>query len=151
MAHTSVLSSLPLLFADQQAIRNVMRGMHGRQESFDANGLATALLVFCLFFVSVWGLARLFMKPQAGPNESNPRALFRDLCRLHGLARRDEHLLLRVARHHGLTDPTLLFLDQRLLLPALCGQAGHGHASRLRELQLALFTGLAAEVAKPQG
>jgi hypothetical protein len=146
MADFSSLMHWPLLFADQQAIRNVMRGLHNRQDSFDSSGLTTALMIFCLFFVTVWGLARLFIKPQGGANQNSAWALFRDLRQRHSLGRRDEWLLMRLARHHRLADPTLVFLDPRWLDPALCGPAWQSHAHRMRELQLTLFAGLATEL-----
>ncbi|MGH7139569.1 MAG: hypothetical protein ACREHD_27805, partial [Pirellulales bacterium] len=110
-----------MLFADQQAIRNVMRGMHGRQGGFDSGGLTTALLIFCLFFVSVWGVARVFIKPEGGGTQNSSWSLLRELCRAHRLARADWWLLARLARHHRLSEPAMLFLEPRWLDPAVCG------------------------------
>lgn len=133
---------LPALFADQQAIRNVMRGMQGRQTGVDTSGLATALLIFCLFFVCVWGFARVFIKSENGKIQSSPQALFRELCRAHKLTRSDWWFLLRLARHHHLDNPVFLFLEPQRLDPATCGEAWKNHAPRLFELQRKLFAGL---------
>lgn len=138
------LRLLPALFADQHAMRNVMRGMHGRQAGIDTGGLATALMIFCLFFVCAWGFARVFIKPENGSIPSSPQALFRELCRAHGLSRGNWWLLWRLARYHRLGDPALLFLEPRWLEPAVCGEAWKGHEPRLRELRLMLFAGLAS-------
>ena len=134
---------LPQLLADQHAIRNVMRGMHHRQAEFDTNGLATALLFFCLFFVSVWGIARLFLKP-AGEAKNDLSALLAELCRAHQLGFREWWLLHRLARYHRLANPALLFLQPHHFDPAVCGEAWKSQAPRLRELQLKLFAGLAS-------
>ncbi|MGH7134310.1 MAG: hypothetical protein ACREHD_01135 [Pirellulales bacterium] len=132
-----------VLFADQHAIRNVMRGMHNRQEGFDSSGLTT-LLVFCLFFVTVWGVARMFGSGDGRSSTNSTRALFNELCRAHRVSLRDWWLLMRLARHHRLTDPTLLFLESTWLDPARCPAAWQRHASRLRELRGTLFAGLAS-------
>lgn len=143
---SDLLLRLPVLLADQQAIRNVMRGLHKQQGNFDGSGLTTALLMFCLFFVSVWGVSRLFMSDDGRTVPNSSRRLFNELCRAHGLSRRDWWLLIRLARHHRLSDPAVLFLDANWLDPARGGAAWQRHASRLRELESALFT----EAASPR-
>jgi hypothetical protein len=139
-----MLGWLPTLFADQQAIRNVIRGVHHRQAEIDTNGLASALLFFCLFFVTVWGIARLFLKPDHGGVKNSFTALFRELCRAHQLELEDWWFLFRLARYHRLANPALLFVQPHYLDPAVCGEAWHGQKRRLRELQLKLFAGLAS-------
>ena len=135
---------LPILLGDQHAIRNVMRGMHNRQAGIDTSGLTTALLIFCLFFVSVWGIARVFIKPERGFNQNNAKGLFRELCLAHRLNRSDWWLLSRLAHYHRLNDPAMLFLEPRWLDADLCGSTWQRQNTRLRELQLTLFAGLAS-------
>jgi hypothetical protein len=132
------------LLADQQAIRNVMRGMHHRQAEIDTSGLATALLFFCLFFVSVWGIARLFIRPDHGEAKNSSARLFRDLCRAHELTLLDWWFLRRLAHYHRLANPVLLFVQPQHFDPVVCGEAWHEDKPRLRELQLKLFAGLAS-------
>jgi hypothetical protein len=134
----------PKILADQHAIRNVMRGMHHRQTEFDASGLATALLFFCLFFVSVWGIARLFLRQAGGGTKSDPARLLVELCRAHQLRFRDWWFLRRLAHYHRLANPTMLFLQPHYFDPAVCGEAWKAQVPRLRELQLKLFAGLAS-------
>ena len=137
------LRLLPALFADQQAIRNVMRGMQGRQTGIDTSGLATALMIFCLFFVCVWGFARVFIKSDFGTIKNSPQTLFRELCRAHKLSRSDWWFLLRLARHYRLNNPVFLFLEPQRLDPETCGETWNRHAPRLRELQQKIFAGFA--------
>lgn len=136
--------SFPVLLADGQAIRNVVRGLQHRQQEFDSSGLTTALLIFCLFFVAVWGVARIFVRSDGKSAQNNARALLGELCRAHRLTRRDAWFLARLARYHRLTEPALLFLDPLWLDPAQCGPAWRQHTARLRDLQRELFAGLAS-------
>lgn len=142
---------LPALLADQQSIRNVVRGLQHRQDQFDSSGLTTALLIFCVFFVSVWGVARVFVRPDGQSAQKSSRSLLSELCRAHRLTRREWWFLTRLAHHHRLADPVLVFLDPHWLDPASCGPAWQQHAARLRGLQLALFAGLASPVPKSGG
>lgn len=139
---TNFPSIWPILFADQQAIRNVMRGLHHKPNEFDSSGLATALMMLCLFFVCAWGFARVFVKPENRSAGKGPQGLFRELCRAHGLTFRDWWLLRRLARQHLLSEPALLFLDPRPFEAAVAGDAWRKTAPRLRELRSRLFTGL---------
>ena len=132
------------LLADQQAIRNVIRGIHSRQAEVDTSGLASALLFFCLFFVSVWGIARLFIRPDRGEAKSSSARLFRELCRAHDLELQDWWFLRRLAHYHRLANPVLLFVQPHHFDPLVCGEAWQQHKSRLRDLQLKLFSGLAS-------
>ncbi|HWB08139.1 MAG TPA: hypothetical protein VG826_02755 [Pirellulales bacterium] len=142
--HNFWTGGLPAIFADQHAIRNVMRGMHHHQEEFDTSGLATALLFFCLFFVSVWGIARVFLRSAGGETTNDSSRLLSELCRVHQLTFSDWWFLRRLAHYHRLTNPALLFLQPHHFDPAVCGEAWKGQTARLRELQLRLFAGLAS-------
>lgn len=135
-----------LLLANQPALRGLGRGVQHARQPFDGGGLTTALLVFCGFFVCVWGVARLFVRSEGPAALNSARGLFGELCRAHQLTRNDRRLLTHLARHHRLADPAGLFLDARWLDPSLCGPAWQKHAGRLRELRLALFAGLASPV-----
>lgn len=137
---------LPALLADQQALRNLARGTQHGQQQFDGSGLTTALLFFCVFFVAVWGVARLFVRPEGQLARKSSGELLSEICRAHRLTRGDWWLLTRLARHHRLTDSALLFLDPRWLDPASCGPAWRKHSARLHALRLLLFAGLATAV-----
>ena len=43
------------------------------------------------------------------------RGLFRDLCRAHGLSRRERRALGKMVRNYQLTDPAMLFVRRSLL------------------------------------
>lgn len=135
-----------VLWADQPALRGLGRGAQHAGQPFDGGGLTTTLLIVCAFLVCVWGVARLFVRPEGPAALNSARGLFGELCRAHQLTRNDRRLLTRLARHHRLADPACLFLDACWLDAALCGPAWQKHAGRLHELRLALFAGLASSV-----
>lgn len=133
---------LPPLLADQHAIRNIARGMQSRQAQVDVGDLTTALLIFCLFFVSVWGISRLVSRKERAASCLDPRALFRALCRAHQLRRSECQLLRQLAHAHALNQPALLFVEPDRFDAAELGEAWHKQRERLAELRSRLFVGL---------
>lgn len=130
------------LLADQHAIRNIARGMQSRQAQVDVGDLTTALLIFCLFFVSVWGLSRLVSRKERAASCLDPRALFRALCGAHQLSRSDRQLLRQLAHAHALNQPALLFVEPERFDTAELGEAWQKQRERLAELRSRLFAGL---------
>lgn len=131
------------LFADQHAIRNIARGMQSHQSHVDLGDLTKALLFFCLFFVSVWGVARLVPGKERAAVCLNPGALFRALCRAHQLGRSDRNLLRQLARAHHLEQPALLFVEPGHFDTEVLGEAFRKQHDHLTELRARLFAGLA--------
>ncbi|HEX7450607.1 MAG TPA: hypothetical protein VF306_23805 [Pirellulales bacterium] len=136
------LQLLLALLADQHAIRNIARGMQSRQAQVDVGGLTSALLIFCLFFVSVWGVSRLVGRKERAVSCLDPRALFRELCRTHQLSRSDRQLLRHLALEYKLAQPSLLFVEPDRFDVAELGEAWQKHRQRLDELRCRLFAGL---------
>lgn len=137
---TELLS--PLL-ADQHAIRNIARGMQSHQSHVDVGDLTKALLFFCLFFVSVWGVARLVPGKERAAVCLNPGALFRALCRAHQLGRFDRSLLKQLARAHQLEQPALLFVEPARFDTEALGEAFRRQRDRIAGLRARLFAELA--------
>ena len=136
------LWALEPLLADQHAIRNIARGMQSRQAQVDVGDLTSALLIFCLFFVSVWGVSRLVGRKERAVSCLDPRALFRALCRAHQLGRSDRQLLKQLALRHELAQPAMLFVQPDRFDVAELGEAWQKHRQRLAELRCRLFAGL---------
>ncbi|HEX5444199.1 MAG TPA: hypothetical protein VFW87_10240 [Pirellulales bacterium] len=136
------LQLLLALLADQHAIRNIARGMQSRQAQVDVGDLTSALLIFCLFFVSVWGISRLVARKERAVSCLDPRALFRALCRAHQLNRPDRQLLKQLALEHRLAQPSLLFIEPDCFDVEELGEAWQKHRQRLTELRTRLFAGL---------
>ena len=80
------------------------------------------VLFFCaLAGFAIWGLAQYAAyRQRRGIN--NQRALFRELCRAHGVDWSGRRMLWRLARQHRLTRPADLFVDPRQLDPP--GESG---------------------------
>jgi len=71
--------------------------------------LVLALIAASL--VIVYWIAGRTGKPGREPRYDHPRALFRALCRAHGLDRASRRLLDQLARQQRLSDPARLFLE----------------------------------------
>jgi hypothetical protein len=87
----------------------------------------------------VWILYWLLTGSDRVRRHNNPRALFRKLCRAHGLGFRDRRLLAQLARHHRLDHPARLFIESArfesaALSPRLCQ-----HVERVSALKEMLF------------
>jgi hypothetical protein len=86
--------------------RNFRNGGAGITLPFVVFGLSVlAAVVIVLWVVSRW------MKIREEQAYNSPRALLRELCRAHGLDRRDRRLLKSLARRQQLEHPSLLFLE----------------------------------------
>jgi hypothetical protein len=66
-------------------------------------------------------------------------AVFRALCKLHGLDGPSRRLLRRVVRYHRLSQPGRLFVEPKWLDPANLGAAFQPLAAELETLRNSLF------------
>jgi len=66
-------------------------------------------------------------------------ALFRGLCKLHGLDSVSRRLLKRVVRFHRLAQPARLFIEPKWLDPANLGASFQPRAAELERLRNGLF------------
>lgn len=66
-------------------------------------------------------------------------ALFRGLCKLHGLDSAGRRLLKRVVRFHRLTHPARVFVEPKWLDPANLGASFQPRAAELERLRNGLF------------
>jgi hypothetical protein len=93
-----------------------------------AAGIAAACLA--LYFA-----CRLFHRWR----RSSPGALFRGLCRTHGLDRQARRLLRQIARQHGLRQPARLFTEPAWLDPASVRGTARSKAAEAARLRQRLF------------
>ena len=82
-------------------------GSHFRGETAQLyiDDLVIGVLAVVGVVAAVWILYWLFTGSDRVRRHNNPKALFRELCRAHGLGFRDRRLLARLARHRGLDHP----------------------------------------------
>ena len=103
---------MPLLQLAQQAPwRSMGSGLRGDRARFDAGDIAVGLLILAGVVVAIVVLSRLLSSQDRQRVFHSPRALFRSLCKAHGLDRSSRHLLWQVARWQRLTHPARLFLE----------------------------------------
>ncbi|MBX3412311.1 MAG: hypothetical protein KF708_06295 [Pirellulales bacterium] len=99
---------------------------------------------FVLLTLAVAGLAALALwarqvRAGSGRQQNNPRALFRALCRAHGLDHASRRLLDQLARQQRLADPARLFLEPERFEAASLGPALKSQQGRYASLRDRLF------------
>ena len=70
---------------------------------------------------------------------SSPRALFRELCRAHGLDASGRRLLKKLAAARGLSNPSLLFVEPKFFEATDMPAALQSSGTRLQRLHDDLF------------
>lgn len=81
----------------------------------DSSDLLVAIAVIATGFAIVWLLAAYMRRNERPKTIDNPKKLFQELCKLHGLQRREGGLLRAVADEVSPENPSLLFIDPGLL------------------------------------
>jgi len=98
-----------------------------------------SVMAMCVLLAAViaggWIASRLF-KVRERRKTNNPRTLFRELCRAHGLSSSERNLLLRLASQQAQYHPARIFVEPQLfdlnqLPPAAAGDVDE--VKRLRE------------------
>lgn len=108
-------------------------------------GWSDALII--LGVIAVVGLAASLLSRYLAKTEharlNSPRALFRELCRLHGLKFRERQAMRRLARFHRLAHPARLFLEPDRFGAALEHPLLQMHARQLSLIRERLFASTA--------
>lgn len=99
---------------------------------------------FVLLTLAVAGLAAIAVwarqvRSKGERQYNNPRALFRALCRAHGLDHGSRRLLDQLARQQRLADPARLFLEPERFEPAHLGATLKSQQARFATLRDRLF------------
>jgi hypothetical protein len=100
-----------LIRAQQTPWRSMGSGLRGSRARFDMGDLVTGLLIVAALLLGVILLSRYLARQDRGRVFHNPQALFRSLCKAHGLDRQSRQLLWRIARWQRLNHPARLFLE----------------------------------------
>ena len=106
--------------------------------TLDPAHLLILLAVVIAISILLWFLSRVFQR-ESNESLQNPRRLFRELCRAHQLTYSESWLLWRLAQAKHLTQPALVFIDQRHLDGALLPSDWQDAKPRLAELRERLF------------
>ena len=105
------------LLAEVSRIESMGRKFRGGRTKFDADNVWVGLLVLFGMVVVFWFLSRLKDRQESSRRVNNPRKLFRELCKAHGLKFFQRRLLKQVARWQRLARPAKLFLEPERLEP----------------------------------
>ncbi|MBS0208167.1 MAG: hypothetical protein JSS27_04360 [Planctomycetes bacterium] len=99
------------LWADINLFRGMGSGFRGKRAQLSSSD-ALAWLGIAVAVVAAFAILQRFLSRQdRRRNYHNPVALFRQLCRAHGLARPETRCLRRLAEFRGLTQPAELFFE----------------------------------------
>jgi hypothetical protein len=111
----------------------------GGHAGLDAIDILSLIAVIVLAVLGVFVLQRYAPNRDRPGRFDDPRQLFRELCRAHGLGRASRRLLKRLAAWRGLSDPALVFVMPECFdtdaLPPELGNAAH----ELAQLRTRLF------------
>ncbi len=106
-----------IVLAQQSRWRSLGRGVRGKSSNFDTGDIVIALSVLAGIAVAIWLLANLLDRNDRRRRYNRPRALFRDLCRVHDLNYGRRRLLRQIARWQRLRQPARLFLEPERFEP----------------------------------
>ena len=126
--------SLTLIAGQGQFVHMGRRFRRGGS-NVDPLDLLLVLFVCVLIGLAIWGLSR-FIAYRERRSFNSQRALFRELCRVHGLEWSGCRLLWQLARGHRMTRPADLFIaPSRFDLPDDFGSlpAHQDEIDRLRD------------------
>lgn len=132
-------------------LNDVATAVVGQIELLDRSGIRTSsirapwLLLLALATMAVvgsWLLIR-FAGRRGGRAYVNPLALFRELCRVHGLNTVERRLLLALAAERGCDQPATLFVAPHCFQVETLGAAFERDHEQIRALHARLFGNLA--------
>lgn len=131
-----------LLLADRSPFHSMSRNFRGRHAQLDTDDIIMVVLIVVGAALGIWILSRLMQRQDKEKRYHNRRALFRALCRAHGLSYRQRWLLSQHARRLQLDEPGRLFLEPQHLEPAAMSGLETSQAVELSKLRAYFFAGL---------
>lgn len=100
-----------LLLAERSLFRDMGSGFRDKRENMDGTDLLMWMLLVVGVFVVIGIIAHFVARRDKRELYNSPRALFRQLCKAHGLEHASRALLKRMARQQQLAQPARLFLE----------------------------------------
>ncbi len=123
---------------DQRGVlRSITREFQERRVSPETTGLAAGVGLTLAIVAGAWWYSRYTTRHRRPQN--SPRALFRELCREHGLEQRDRRALSKLARDSRLRVRAQIFLSPHCFEEARLPPAHTASGQRLRALGSAIF------------
>jgi len=136
----AVSRSLPIGNHALLAARSTLRG----------NGMSWVIIgaVAVFAIIGLWMLSRWWLGQGSSGTRNSPRALFTELCRVHGLKAGDRQLLLVLAETHQLVQPSDVFVDPTYFEESRVPPTLAGRKADVANLKRRLFAGLASPAAE---
>ena len=101
------------LLAQRSRWERLGDGFRGHRARLDTTESVIGVLVIVVIFAALIILARYGLRDDKDRPTNNPWQLFWELCRAHGLSRRESRLLCRLAKERKLSNPGDIFVDPR--------------------------------------
>jgi hypothetical protein len=101
-------------------------------------GILTGAGVLTAVVLAGW-LLKSWLQPRERRTLNSPARLLGELAAAHGLGYRQRQLLARLAKHYGLTQPALLFVEPELWSAQKLGPAWDRCRPELESLRERLF------------
>jgi hypothetical protein len=104
------------LLAEQPQWRALGGNLLAQQSRLDVAKTLSVLLFLATLVISIWILSKLLAQSDQPRVYNNARALFRNLCQLHGLSPTERSLMRQLASYGRLAQPAELFLRPECFL-----------------------------------
>jgi len=128
-----------IVLADGGRISELGSGFRGKGARLEIGDLVLWGLGLVGVVAVAWLLAKLLAWRDGRGARNSPRALFRGLCKVHSLDRRQRSLLRQLARVHRLAHPAILFVEPQRLYPGENSPVPSSQVDALAVLRQRLF------------
>lgn len=134
--------------ADQLLLPIANHAMLAARSTLRGNGMSWVIIgaVAVFAIIGLWMLSRWWLGQGSPGTRNSPRALFTELCRVHGLGAGDRQLLLTLAETNQLVQPSDVFVDPTFFEEARVPSALSGRKADVANLKQRLFAGHAPAV-----
>ena len=139
-----------ILLGDFDVVRNMGHRFHGKEAQLGMDDLFIGLAILLAVITLAWILSRFARRQDIHVRSNSPRALFRELCAAHNLERQDRGLLKRLAKHHQLAHPAMLFLEAARFEPAAIPAGMASQTARVEKLRERLFVDTPETAGEPE-
>ena len=101
------------MLASTSRFRALGSGVRGRGAKIDSSQVVTMVVVAAVVVIGIALLSRHAARRDRRRAFTNPRSLFRALCKAHGIDRRGRRLLRQMVRWYRLEQPAQLFVNPK--------------------------------------
>ncbi len=103
-------TNMAAIFAERDVFRDMGSSFRGDQKGLDAGEIAIVAVSIVAMVATFWLLSKWANWRERRGSYHDPVYLFRRLCQIHGLRRKDRRLLTQLAQRHRLESTAAVFL-----------------------------------------